>query len=205
MEVGNQEEIWDNIAPEWNEYKKIPSERSMDFLKNASGNVLDLGSGSGRHLTRIKEGKMWLVDFSKEMLKLAEEKAQKKKIPAEFVQADLSDLPFQDNYFDYGICISALHCVQGSENRKKTVKEFYRVMKPSGKVYVGVWNEKSKRFVRKTKKGKKEHLIGWTDKGDRYYYLFSEEEIHELFRNAGFEIISEHNSEMMINFVARKK
>jgi ubiquinone/menaquinone biosynthesis C-methylase UbiE len=204
MKTPNQEKVWDSIAEEWNEYKKIPSEKSIEFLKNTSGKVLDLGSGSGRHLTKIKDGKMWLVDFSSEMLRLAREKSILKKIPAEFVQADLSELPFVNEYFDFGISISALHCLQGSENRKKTIGEFYRVMKKEAEVYVGVWNEKSKRFIRKTKKGNKEHLIGWTDKGERYYYLFSEEEIHKMFEEVGFKIISSHNSEMMINFIAKK-
>jgi ubiquinone/menaquinone biosynthesis C-methylase UbiE len=204
MKTPNQEKVWDSIAEEWSEYKKIPSQKSIDFLSNCSGKVLDLGSGSGRHLTKIKNGKMWLIDFSSEMLRLAKKNSDMKRIPAEFVQTDLSELPFVDEYFDYGICISALHCISGKENHKKAVEEFYRVMKPNSEVYVGVWNEKSKRFIRKTKKGKKEHLIGWTDKGKRYYYLFNEKEVHSLFKSVGFKIVSEHNSEMMINFIAKK-
>jgi ubiquinone/menaquinone biosynthesis C-methylase UbiE len=205
MEIENQEKVWDSIAKEWHEYKKIPSQKSMEFLSKCSGKVLDLGSGSGRHLTKIKKGRMWLVDFSTEMLKLAKKKAKEKDIDAEFVQTDMTNLPFENEFFDYGICVSALHCISGKKNRKKAIKELYRVMKPNSEVYVGVWNEHSKRFIRKTKKGKKEHLIGWTDKGQRYYYLFSEEEIHSLFRDVGFKIVSEHNSEMMINFIAKKK
>ena len=204
MEINNQEKIWNEIAPEWDEYKQIPSQKAQDFLFKCSGNVLDLGSGSGRHLTRIKNGKMFLVDFSSEMLKLGAERAKSLKIPAEFIQADMTSLPFIEDYFDYGLYISALHCVVGEENRLNAVKELYRVMKKGGEVYVGVWNEKSKRFVRKTKKGEKEHLIGWTDKGNRYYYLFGEREVHDLFKSVGFKIVSSHNSEMMINFVCRK-
>ena len=51
----------------------------------------------------------------------------------------------------------------------------------------------------------KEKMIGWSDKGKRYYYLFTEEEIHKLFKEAGFKILSSHNSEMMINFIVKKK
>jgi len=29
----NQEKVWDNIAPEWHEFKKIPSTSSIEFLK----------------------------------------------------------------------------------------------------------------------------------------------------------------------------
>lgn len=195
-----QQSIWNLIAPEWHEYKKIPAEHIIEFLKKASGKVLDLGSGSGRHLYKIKDGKMYLVDFSKEMLKLAEKRAKEKNIDAEFFVSDISKLPFENEFFDYAICISALHCVEGEENREKAVKEIYRVLKKGGKAEIGVWNIKSKRF----KNSPKEKYVGWTDKGKRYYYLYDEDEVHELFKKNGFKIISSHNSEMMINFVAGK-
>jgi ubiquinone/menaquinone biosynthesis C-methylase UbiE len=200
----NQEKIWDKIAKEWNEFKKIPSWESRKFLENCSGNVLDLGGGSGRHLTKIKNGKYYLQDISYEMIKLAKEKAKKLGIDFEGVHSSMDKIPFPDEFFNYVISISALHCVQGEAVRKKAVKELFRVLKKGGKAYIGVWNAKSKRFLRKTKKGQKELMIGWTNKGNRYYYLFDEEEVHNLFKSVGFKIISTYNSEMMINFVVKK-
>jgi len=196
----NQHQVWENIAEEWHEFKQEPSELSKEFLGNCTGKVLDLGSGSGRHLKKIKNGKMYLVDFSEKMIELAKEKAKKKKIPAEFFVADLTKLPFENNYFDYAISISALHCLNPKEH-KKAIKELFRILKPKAKVFIGVWNFHSKRFNQK--KGK-EKLIGWRDKGKRYYYLFEENEIHDLFKKAGFKIVSTSNSEMMIRFVAEK-
>ena len=199
----NQEAVWDRIAPEWHEFKQIPSVGSAEFVKNAKGNLLDLGSGSGRHLQKI-DGTYYLQDISSEMLRLAEEKAEKMGIKYETIHSPMDVIPKEDEFFDYAICISALHCVPGEGSRKKAISELYRVLKKGGLAYIGVWNEASKRFVRKTRKGKKEHLIGWQDKGERYYYLYSEDEIHSQFRKAGFEIVSVHNSEMMINFIARR-
>ena len=197
----SQKQIWNKIAPEWHEYKTIPAEHTIKFLKKKSGKVLDLGSGSGRHLVNIKNGKMYLVDFSKEMLKLAEKKSKEEKINAEFKQANIWEIPYENEFFDFAICISALHCVEGKENREKAIKELYRVLKPKAKAEIGVWNIKSKRF--KNIKGK-EKYVRWTDKGERYYYLYDEKEIYDLFKKIGFKIISTHNSEMMINFVAEK-
>ena len=197
----SQKQIWNKIAPEWHEYKTIPAEHTIKFLKKKSGKVLDLGSGSGRHLVNIKNGKIYLIDFSKEMLKLAEKKAKKEKINAEFKQANIWEIPYENEFFDFAICISALHCVEGEQKREKAVKELYRVLKPKAKAEIGVWNIKSKRF--KNIKGK-EKYVGWTDKGERYYYLYDEKEIHDLFKKIGFKIISTHNSEMMINFVVEK-
>ncbi len=197
----NQREVWNNIAKEWNEFKEIPSELSKKFLKSCSGNILDLGSGSGRHLMKIKNSKIYLIDFSEKMINLAKEKAKRIKVPAEFFIEDISKkLPFEDDFFDYSISISSLHCLP-KKHHKKTVNELYRVMKPNSKSLIGVWNFKSKRFNQK--KGK-EKLVKWRDKGERYYYLFEEKEIHDLFKSAGFKIISTHNSEMMINFIVKK-
>lgn len=196
----DQEKVWNNIAPEWHKYKQIPSRRAKEFLENSRGNVLDFGSGSGRHLMKIKNGKMFLLDFSQKMLDLAKEKADKEGIEIETIKSELWEIPKPDKFFDYAICVSALHCIEGEENRKKSVEELYRALKNGAKAYIGVWNFESKRF----KKKNKEKLVGWTGKGKRYYYLYSEKEVHDLFVSIGFKIISTHNSEMMINFVVEK-
>ena len=197
----DQEKVWDAIAQEWHEYKQIAAHHVKDFLDTQTGNVLDLGAGSGRNMQNIKKGKMFLVDFSQKMLDLAEERAKKEKIKIETKKGQLFDIPYEDDFFDGAICISALHCIQGEDNRIKSLKEMFRVLKPGAKILIGVWNIKSKRFRNK----KPERMIGWTDKGERYYYLYNEEEIHEQVKKIGFKIIESHNSEMMINFICLKE
>jgi len=195
-----QQQVWDNIAEEWHEYKKLPSIITTEFLKKQSGNVLDFGSGSGRHLTKIKSGKMYLLDFSEKMINLAKQKAKKQKIEAEFAVSSMTKTSYKNNFFDSAICISALHCLTKPE-QKKAIKELHRILKPKAKILVGVWNKDSKRLKRH--KGK-ETLIKWNTKGERYYYLFDEKELHNLFLKNGFKIIETKNSEMMIRFIAEK-
>lgn len=197
-----QVDVWENIANEWHEFKKLPALHTTEFLKKQTGNILDLGSGSGRHLMKIKKGKMYLQDFSKKMIKLAEQKAKKEKIKAEFSVSEMTKIPYEDNFFDGAICISALHCVEGEQNRKKVIEEIHRVLKPKAQAFIAVWNSESKRLKRKSQG--KERMIGWRDKGERYYYLYTEEEIHDLFKKAKFKIIGTCNSEMMIRFIVEK-
>lgn len=212
MKTPSQKSIWDAIAPEWYEFKKIPSELSKKFLKKCSGKVLDLGSVSGRHLLKFKKEielktknkfpkrKMYLIDFSKEMLKLAKEKAQKKKISAEFIQSNLSKLPFENNFFDYAICTHSLYCIPNKKSREKAVQERYRVLKFKAKTIISMWDKNSKRFIKRPK----EIFINWQNKGKRYYYLFDEKEIYNLFKSRGFKIIWKDKPREMIVFVVEK-
>ncbi len=197
----SQQQVWDNIAPEWDEFKKLPAESTIEFLKKQKGKILDFGSGSGRHLIEIKNGTMYFLDFSEKMIELAEKKAEKEKIKAEFIVSSMTKTPCSDNFFDSAICISALHCLNKAE-QKKAVKELHRILKNKAQAFIGVWNKDSKRLKRH--KGK-ETSIKWNDKGARYYYLFNEEEVHDLFKKNGFKIIGTNNSEMMIRFVAEKE
>lgn len=196
----SQEQLWNDIAQEWNEYKKIPSKFTIEFLENSNGKVLDLGSGTTRHLMSISNGKMYLLDFSERMINLAKKKAEKENINAEFVVSNMTKIPFENDFFDFGICISALHCLPKKEH-EKVVKELYRVLKSGGKFLIAVWNKDSKRFK---KYKEKEKYIGWKDKGKRYYYLFEEDEIHDLFKKNGFKIIKTQNSDLMIRFIVEK-
>ncbi len=194
-----QKQVWDKIAPEWFEFKTTPAYHVQEFLKDKTGNILDLGSGSGRHLQKIKDGKMYLVDFSKEMIKLAKQKAKKEKIPAEFTVANLTKLPFEDNFFDSAIAIASLHCLEPTK-QKKAVKELFRVLKPNTQAEITVWNKDSKPF----KNAEKEKYISWRDKGKRYYYLFDEKEIHKLFKDVGFKIVSKEEPKRNIIFIVEK-
>jgi ubiquinone/menaquinone biosynthesis C-methylase UbiE len=196
----DQKKVWNSIAPEWHEFKTKPAHHVIEFLKKQKGKILDLGSGSGRHLQKIKNGQMYLVDFSKKMVELAKEKSKKEKIPAEFFVEESNKLSFENNFFDSAICISALHCIESKTQREQSIKELHRVLKPKSKALIGVWNKKSKRF----KNAQKEKFVNWRDKGKRFYYLYDEKEIHDLFKKNKFKILESLNSEMMINFIVEK-
>ncbi|MDO8623705.1 MAG: class I SAM-dependent methyltransferase [archaeon] len=196
----SQKQTWENIADEWHEFKTKPAEHVLEFLKDKKGKILDLGSGSGRHLVKVK-GTLYLVDFSEKMIKLAEKRAKERKIDAEFFVVDITKkkLPIEDNFFDSAIAIAFFHCINPS-NHEKAIKELFRVLKPKAEVEIAVWNKDSRRF----EKSPKEIQVKWRDKGSRYYYLFDEKEIHDLFKKAGFKIKKRYEPERNIIFIAQK-
>lgn len=196
----DQKQVWDNIAPEWYEFKQTPSESAREFLNKQKGKILDLGSGAGRHLIKLPNSKMYLVDFSHEMIKLAKKKAKEQNIEAEFKISKISEIPYEDEFFDAGICFDSLHCVETERQRAQSVKELFRVLKPKAQALISVWSKESRRF----KNAPKEKLIRWRDKGTRYYYLYNEKEIHDLFKKAGFKIKKKISHNLKIEFVIEK-
>lgn len=196
----SQKIVWENLASDWFRLKNNPIKNVMKFLSEQEGSVLDLGSGAGRHLVRIKNGQMYLVDFSEKMIEFAKKKAKKKNTPAEFIVADMTNLPFKDNFFDSAICISALHCIPKKSDREKAVRELYRVLKPRAKAYIALYNKNSKQF----RNAGKERLIRWKNKELRYYYIFDEKEAHELFEKNGFRVVKKFPRIRSIEFVVEK-
>ncbi len=197
-EVPNQEQVWDEIAESWNERRNKTGPKITEFVEKAKGNILDLGCGSGRNLVENKSAVFYLVDFSKNMLSLAEKKAKRLNIIYKTFKKDASDLGcFEDNFFDRALFIAALHCLD-KEKREKSLKELYRVLKHKGKVIITIWNTNHPAFKRF--KNKKEILLAWrTGKNNekrnlRYYYFYTQEEFLKELKKAGFKVLEIEDS-----------
>ena len=93
--------------------------------------ILDLCTGTG-DLAKIIQAlhlnvKITAVDFSKNMLDIA----QKKVTDVEFIEADATNLPLQDNYFDF---ITISYGLRNIQDRARAIAEIYRLLKDGGKV-----------------------------------------------------------------------
>ncbi len=199
----NQKEIWNKIAPEWHEFKTTPSQTATEFINNSRGKILDLGSGSGRNLLKLKKSKnreLHLVDFSKEMIKLAKKRAKELGFAINAQVSKLEKTNFPDNYFDAAICTAAIHCIKTIQKREKSLKELFRILKPGAKADIEVWNKDSNRFKGKSK----EKFINWRDKGKRYYYLYEEKELRNLLKKIGFKILKKIPHKANLIFIVKK-
>ena len=97
--------------------------------------VLDAGCGSGLtacHLAKTVGCKIIGVDISSEMIEKAGLRAEKEGVShlVEFRVADVNNLPFKDNSFDLVMAESITVFL----DKVKVYKEFYRVLKPEGRV-----------------------------------------------------------------------
>lgn len=201
--MDDQEKVWDDIAPEWSKFRTKTMQEVKDFLKNKKGYVLDLGCGSGRNFVKSENFKIYGVDFSKKMLEHAEGFVKKQDIDVVLIKAHAFDLPFEDNSFNSAIYVAALHCIETSEKRKKSLEELFRVLKPNSEALITVWSKKHVKLV----KHPKESTVSWkknSEKIYRYYYFYEKDELKKILENVGFKIISIIDDKKNIIVIVKK-
>jgi demethylmenaquinone methyltransferase/2-methoxy-6-polyprenyl-1,4-benzoquinol methylase len=101
---------------------------------------LDLCCGSG-DLTQMlaqkieKTGYVIGVDFSPQQLAVAHQKAEEKipKLPIRWLESDVLELPFEDNFFD---CATMGYGLRNVTNIPRCFQEIYRVLKPDAKIAI---------------------------------------------------------------------
>jgi ubiquinone/menaquinone biosynthesis methyltransferase len=98
--------------------------------------VLDLCAGTGDFALAVKEqlpeAKVVMADFSKPMLKLAQQKVGGKQ-GFELLAADALKLPFHDMAFDAVVCGFG---VRNLDSLEQGLKEIARMLKPGGRVAI---------------------------------------------------------------------
>ena len=162
-------------------YQKI--EKILNITKENT--LLDVGCGAGE-LAKSLENKIvdyYGVDISDTSLAIAKEINPHKK----FINADMTSLPFSMQ-FDF---ITALSSLEFCHDKKLALREFHRLLKKTGKLYIEVRNQNFiiykifspfiKYFV------KLKLIIPYEAEGFRD---LSFDEWNKLLYEAGFEIIN---------------
>jgi len=107
--------------------------KSLNFSNHDK--VLDVATGTGDVAFAIrKKYKTEIIglDLSVNMLEKAKQKSKKYKIDdISFIEGDAESLPFDDNTFDKLVISYGL---RNLGNCEKGLSEFYRVLKPNGKI-----------------------------------------------------------------------
>lgn len=110
--------------------------RTVEFINQGGGNVLEVGVGTGLALPFYKpELKVTGIDFSAEMLEKARAKVQEMSLRQVVTlrQMDARDLDFPDNHFD---TIAAMHVLSVVPEPGRVMSEIARVCKPGGQVVI---------------------------------------------------------------------
>jgi len=151
--------VYETIAGEYDEripgngvVDEIFTDSEIDFLlgKVGSGDdVLDMGCGTGRFTIPLAERARSVsgLDMSPMMLATARQKLADRGLAADLREGDMADLPFPDASFDVVVSMLALMHIP-RQDRQQVFREAARVLRPGGRMLVGVKNSVFERMFR---------------------------------------------------------
>lgn len=109
------------------------TELRSEYVAQATGNVLEMGIGSGLNLRHYAEGVTSItgVDPAAELTDKAKERADRITPPVEVLGVSGEAIPCDNNAFDTIVCTWTLCSIP---NPYRAVDEMRRVLKPNGKL-----------------------------------------------------------------------
>jgi demethylmenaquinone methyltransferase/2-methoxy-6-polyprenyl-1,4-benzoquinol methylase len=165
--------------------------------------VLDVAAGTGTSSAAIAAHGASVVaaDFSEGMLSVGRERQGENEL-IEFVHADATKLPFDDNTFD---AVTISFGLRNVNEPKKALAEMMRVTKPGGRIVICEFSHPPLALIRHPyffyTKHVMPHIAGLiTGAGDAYEYLNdsivewpNQHTLASWMRDAGFEQIAFRN------------
>ncbi|KAG8366088.1 hypothetical protein BUALT_Bualt17G0039500 [Buddleja alternifolia] len=173
--------------------------------------VLDVCCGSGDLSFLLSEkvgmnGKVIGLDFSKELLQIAATRQREhgRSKPCyknvEWLEADATNLPFPDSYFDAATIGYGLRNIV---DRKKALEEMVRVLKPGSKLSVFDFNKSTSKVVCRIQDWMIDYIVvpvaSWYGLTSEYRYLknsikeyLTGSELEKLALEAGFSQVKHY-------------
>src|SRR5574341_181361 len=105
---------------------------------NPKGKVLDIGCGAGFFIESLKHYCKDIEAYGCDISHIAISEAKKRNLDIEFDVTKDGKLPYDDNFFDYIICMEVLEHVPDMTG---VLKEMRRVIKPNGIIHISVATE----------------------------------------------------------------
>jgi ubiquinone/menaquinone biosynthesis C-methylase UbiE len=203
--------VYDTIADEYDE--RIPgngvidemfidSEAEFLFWKvRSDDDVLDMGCGTGRFTVPLAERVRSVagLDMSPMMLDAARKKLADRGLTADLREGNMAHLPFDDASFDVVISMLALMHVP-RQDRQQVFREVSRVLRPGGRLLIGVKNSVFERMCRSdrfatvdiTDVESEELIFTCTRSGEDMvapWHSFSPDELTSLSALAGLTVV----------------
>ncbi|NJM71891.1 MAG: bifunctional demethylmenaquinone methyltransferase/2-methoxy-6-polyprenyl-1,4-benzoquinol methylase UbiE [Scytonema sp. RU_4_4] len=120
-----QHRIWKEMTVKWSAAK--PGDTTLDLCCGSGDLSFRLARCVGR------TGQVYGVDFSPQLLEIARERSQSQYPRINWVEADVLDLPFEDNQFDAATMGYGLRNVT---DIPRSLKELHRVLKTGTKAAI---------------------------------------------------------------------
>ncbi len=157
--------------------------------------VLDLGCGTATLSLLVKrahpEAEVVGLDGDIKVLQIARAKAAHAGLEIALDHGMAFELPYPDNYFDCVLSSLLFHHLT-LENKNRTLKEGFRVLRPRGEFHIADWGKAQNNFMRIAFL-LVQMLDGFKTTADNV-----QGRLPELFRTAGFEAVQEASRYMTI-------
>lgn len=127
----------------WRNYLKHTHQKLIKHIEiDSSDIVLDASGGTGLLAKKLIDQnytfKYFIVnDPSEEMLSIARKRLSDKPIIS-FENQRVQNLSYPQNYFTKIICLNSFHFY---EKQDQVINQFYKLLKPGGKLYILDWNK----------------------------------------------------------------
>ncbi len=212
---------------QWNEifkkkgkvFLKIKKELP-DFVKllkkKGARKILDLGSGSGRHVIYFaREGlDSFGIDIAEEGLKITKDWLKRENLKADLKVGDIyKKLPYPNNFFD-AILTTGVICHNNIAEIRRTIKEMDRILKPQGYIFVNVRKNRKYSKIGSNKIlpfGKEKTLCKITsprtcvplEGGEKglIHYNFTKDSLKKEFKNFKIQEIWEGSDKRHLNII----
>lgn len=157
----------------------------------AGDQVLDVACGTGAVLRRVaavigNAGALHGVDTNPAMLAVARRVADRDGLSAELHETSVDALPFAEGVFDVVLCSQGL---QFFPDRRAALAEMHRVLRPGGRLAVGVWQDLSRHPFQLAHLRALEAHLGVRG-ATTPFSLGDEDELRALLEEAGFETVA---------------
>ncbi|PIV73715.1 MAG: SAM-dependent methyltransferase [Rhodobacteraceae bacterium CG17_big_fil_post_rev_8_21_14_2_50_65_11] len=137
--------------------------RSVDYINEFNGSVLEVGVGTGLSLPHYRPGlSVTGIDFSQEMLDKARDKVRARGLDhvTELRQMDARTLDYPDDRFD---TVTAMHVLSVVPEPERVMSEIARVCKPGGQVVIANHFARDRGFLAMLERltAPLENVLGW--------------------------------------------
>jgi ubiquinone/menaquinone biosynthesis C-methylase UbiE len=203
---GAQAKYYDTMTREhrMGEVKEQAKDISQ-YLKDGDS-VLEIAPGAGYlsiELSRPGKYKITGMDISKDLVEICKKNAMDAGVNIDFVQGNVSNMPFPENRFHFIICVLAF---KNFKDPLKALQEMHRVLKPGGTVLIMDLNSaatmKATRKVAEHMglKGLKAYIAGAIQRSGAY----NRKELETFISRTKFTDHGIRNTDMGFSVILRK-
>lgn len=175
--------FYENNAERFSDTRFCLWDSVRDFSENFKNTdlVCDAGCGNGKNIKYFQD-KCNIIGFDNctKLIQICKNKG------FNVIYSDILDIPFDNNTFEYVICIAVIHHLDSEEKHIKAINELMKILKKDGKLLITLWAYESDDYSKK-KKFKKGHNYINFDKNERYYYIYDNIMLINMLKKLKYE------------------